>query len=50
MTPLHDKRFQGESTDYRAAHFNMRSTGTSGGNLSVTLNGGAYRIAPKPGS
>lgn len=35
-------------TDYRAAHFNMRSTGTSGGNLSATVNGGAYQVAPKP--
>jgi Tfp pilus assembly protein PilX len=33
---------------FRAAHFNFRSTGTSGSNLSKTLNGGAYQIAPNP--
>ena len=32
---------------YGAAHFNFRSTGTSGSNLSKTLNGGAWQIAPK---
>ena len=35
------------ATSFQAAHFNFRSTGTSGSNLSVTLNGGAYQIAPK---
>lgn len=37
-------------TTYHAMHFVIRSTGTSGSNLSATLNGGAYRIAYKPGS
>ena len=35
---------------FRAAHFNFQSVGTASGNansISVTLNGGAYQIAPK---
>ncbi len=35
------------ATSFQAAHFNFRSTGTSGSSLSATLNGGAYQIAPK---
>ena len=35
------------AANFQAAHFNFRSVGTSGSNLSVTLNGGAYQIAPK---
>lgn len=35
------------AANFQAAHFNFRSVGTSGSNLSVILNGGAYQIAPK---
>ena len=35
------------ATSFQAAHFNFRATGLSETNLSVTLNGGAYQIAPK---
>lgn len=35
------------ATSFQAAHFNFRSIGTSGSNLSAVINGGAYQIAPK---
>jgi hypothetical protein len=35
------------ATSFQAAHFNFRATGNSATNLSTTLNGGAYQMAPK---
>jgi type II secretory pathway pseudopilin PulG len=35
------------ATSFQAAHFNFRSRGTSGSQLTATINGGAYQIAPK---
>lgn len=32
---------------FQAMHFNMRSSGTTPGGLSVTVNGGAYLVVPK---
>lgn len=35
------------ATSFQAANFNFQSVGTTGGGIIVTLNGGAYQIAPK---
>ena len=35
------------ATNFQAAHFNFRATGTSATNLSTVLNGGAFQIGPK---